>query len=510
MKTCFLLFVFSGVVAAQAVEGEVVNALTGAPIAGAHVSASGLSDESTTLATDVAGHFRISVAVPAYFSVQVVQAGFLRKNVQYKPGQAATLRIALKPAAVISGKIEDEDGFPVEKAQVQALCFVQVNGERKLRPAATAQTDDLGQYRLIGLPAGRYWVRAGSGEARNWDPRYMAEYFPGTLQQDDTNRVEVEAGQERGGTDIRLTRHEGVTVSGRVETPGGASVPRRLTVNLQVESAGLPDMFFSVAPGDGSFVIRHVPPGNYRLRASSGNYPPRAGDLLGEQKLQVVGADVTNVVAAMHEVRAVDVTGTVVTDGGGTPPRLRIGLRAMIGPGVSVRSNEDGSFVLAGLLPGHYDIQTFPDMTVVNGTVDVKLAAGRVVSARLGDKEVLRTGFDLDGPPAGPLKIAFSTRTLEIHGKLVDASGGPLPGTLLRLLASSGQAGEEIVKTEADGTFQLQLTQPGDYRIYLLDDPDLWNDADYLEKHENDFPPFKAIDGLNPPLLLRLPARQVK
>jgi hypothetical protein len=269
-------------------------------------------------------------------------------------------------------------------------------------------------------------------------------------------------------------------------------------------------MFFSVAQRDGSFVIRHVPPGTYLLRTASGNYPPRAGDLLTEQKLQVAAADVTNVVAALHEVRAVDVAGTVAADGGGTPPRLYIRLRAISGPGASVRSNEDGSFVLAGLLPGHYDIQTLPDMTMVNGTVDVKLAAGRVVSARLGDKEVLRTGFDLDGPPPGPLKIAFSARTIAIHGKLVDASGGPIPGSILQALTPGGQFGEGTVKTEADGTFQLQLMEPGDYRICLLDDPELWNDADYLEKHENDFPPFKAIDGVNPPLLLRLPARQVK
>ncbi len=508
MKTYFLLLMFSGVVAAQALEGDVVNALTGAPIAGAHVSANGMNGEPAILATDVAGHFRFPVAASPFLSVQVVQAGFLRKSVQYKPSQTASLRIALKPAAVISGKIEDEDGFPVERAQVQALRYVQVNGERKLQPAANAQTDDLGQYRLINLPAGRYWIRASSGDAGNyWDRRYVAEYFPGTIQRDDTNRVAIETGQERGATDFRLTRHEGVTVSGRVETPGGASSPRIANVVMQTELAGVQDMFLGGLQRDGSFVIRHVPPGNYLLRAATGNYPPKAGDLLGERKLQVAGADVANAVVALHEVRGVDVAGTVVTDGGGNPPRLRIGLRAMSGPGVSVRSNEDGSFVLAGLLPGHYDIQALPDVTVVNGTVDMKIVAGRVVSARLGDKEVLRTGFDLDGPPAGPLKLAFRDHTITIHGKLVDASGGPAAGALLEL-ASSGQAVQDMVTTGADGTFQLQLTQPGDYRIYLLDDQDVWSDADYLDKHENDFPPFKAIDGANPPLLLRLPARQ--
>ncbi len=510
MKYCFLLLVFSGIVTGQTVEGDVVNSATGAPIPGAHVSANaGMSGQPSILTTDPAGHFRLPVEAPAYFSVQVVQAGFLRKTIPYKPGQAASLRISLTPAAVISGKIEDEDGFPVEHAQVQALRYAIVNGERKLQATAIAQTDDLGQYRLINLPAGRYWVRASSGDAGNWDRRYVVEYFPGTLQPDDTNRLEVEAGQERAGVDLRLAKYEGVTVSGRVETPVGASSPRMFTVRVQAELAGLPDIFLGGAQRDGSFTIRHVPPGDYILRTTSGNYPPRAGDLLGERKLQVAEADVTSVVLATHEVQAVDVAGTVVTDSGGNPPPMRIGLRTMPGPGVSVRSNEDGSFVLKGLLPGHYDMQVIPDMAIVNGAVDPRSVAGRAVSARLGEKEVLRTGFDLDGPPGGPLKITFSAHVIEINGKLLNASGGPASGTLLAL-ASGGQTGQGMVTTDADGAFRLVLTQPGEYRIYLLDDQGDWNDADYLEKHENDFPPVKVVDGANPPLMLRSPAQQAK
>jgi hypothetical protein len=504
--------IFSGVVAGQTVDGDVVNAATGAPIVGAHVFTNvGTAGQPPIVTTDAAGHFRLPVPALTQFSVQVVQAGFLREAVQYKRGQAAALRTALTPEAVISGRIEDEDGYPVEHAQVAAVRYRIVNGERKLWALAWAQTDDLGQYRLINLVAGRYWVRASSGDAGNWDRRYVAEYFPGTLQPDDTNRVEIEAGQEHGGVDIRLTKYEGVTVSGRVEMPAGAAAsPRMFNVRVQTELAGLPDIFFGLAQRDGSFIIRHVPPGDYILRTTSGNYPPKAGDLLGEQKLQVAEADVTSIVLATHEVQAVDLAGTVVTDSGGNPPPMRIGLRAMSGPGVSVRSNEDGSFVLKDLLPGHYDMQVMQDLRVVNGTVEPSSIHGFPVSARLGEKEVLQNGFDVDGPPAGSLRITLSTRLIPISGKLLDASGSPASEALLGLISKGQAVDQGVAIADADGSFHFAVWQPGDYRIIPLRYSGDVGDAEYLEKHENDFPPFKAVDGTNPPLMLRLPAQQAR
>lgn len=43
-----------------------------------------------------------------------------------------------------------------------------------------------------------------------------------------------------------------------------------------------------------------------------------------------------------------------------------------------------------------------------------------------------------------------------------------------------------------------------------MDDEGGWNDADYLDKHANDFPLLRVVDGINPPVMLRLPAQQAK
>jgi hypothetical protein len=514
MKPSFLLLIFRVMLAGQTTEGDVVNAVTGAPVAGAYVSFNPtMSGEPVVAKTDVAGHFRLPAPAAGTFSVEAVHAGFLRGGaVLGKPGQTdSTLRIKLTPAAIISGKIEDEDGFPVEGALVQAARYRMVRGERKLQPLAVTQTDDLGQYRLINLPAGRYWVHVGSGSAGNWDRRYVAEYFPGTLGPDDTGQVSVEAGQEHGGVDIRLTKHEGVSVSGRIEMPAGAGTSRRmLPIHLQRDPSGLPEMLSGAPQPDGSFIIRHVPPGDYILRAASGSYPPKAGDLLGEQKLRVGDSDERGIVLKPHKVEAVDLAGTVVMEGGGNPPPMYIGLRGVYGPGVSARSNEDGSFVLKDLLPGHYDMQIIPD-TIVNGTIELRsnARASYPVSARLGDNEVLQTGFDLDGPPGGPLRITVSSHAIEIDGKLLDASGAPVSGVFLAV-TSDGSASPNGSSTGTDGSFRFMLPQPGDYHIHLIGDGSDWDDPDYLQKHESDFPLLRVVDGPNPPVTLRMPAPQAK
>lgn len=205
----------------------------------------------------------------------------------------------------------------------------------------------------------------------------------------------------------------------------------------------------------------------------------------------------------MHEVQAVDLEGTVDLEGGGNPPPMRIWLNSMGGGQHSASSNEDGSFVLKGLLPGHYNMQITPDIRVANGAVQPRTGISFPVSARLGEKEVLHAGFDLDGPPGAPLRITVTSRRIAISGKLLDAAGNPVSGNLVAL-PFAGSTSEGMATADTDGTFSFTMRQAGDYRIYLADDAGNWNDADYMEAHANDFPPLHVVDGTNPPLTLRM------
>jgi len=201
----------------------------------------------------------------------------------------------------------------------------------------------------------------------------------------------------------------------------------------------------------------------------------------------------------------------VALKGGGNPSPVRIMLSLANGRGASVLPNADGSFVLKGLLPGHYEVRVMPDMKFVNGGVDVRNLYGTSypVSAQYGEKEVLETGIDLDGPAAGPLRIALDAY-IQIDGKLLSGSGEPMAGVLLAV-----ESGEALGKccmafADAEGTFRLMVRHSGEYHIYLESDSGDAGAPDYFKKHEGDFPVLRVADGPNPPLTVRLPAAQAQ
>jgi protocatechuate 3,4-dioxygenase beta subunit len=75
------------------------------------------------------------------------------------------LLFRLIPAAVIAGRVFDEDGEAVPNATVTASREAYHEGRRTLATTAEASTDDLGSFRLFGLAPGRYYL---SATERHW------------------------------------------------------------------------------------------------------------------------------------------------------------------------------------------------------------------------------------------------------------------------------------------------------------------------------------------------------
>src|SRR3977135_3979028 len=70
------------------------------------------------------------------------------------------LVIRLQHFGAISGVVLDEDGEPVENADVMALTPAFQRTERKLRAVSQARTDRDGRYRIDGLQSGSYAIMA--------------------------------------------------------------------------------------------------------------------------------------------------------------------------------------------------------------------------------------------------------------------------------------------------------------------------------------------------------------
>jgi hypothetical protein len=72
--------------------------------------------------------------------------------------QMKDVELAMAPTGSISGRIVDGNGNPVPDARVMALEAVYNEGRRELRMGQAVRSNDLGEYRLFWLPAGRYYV----------------------------------------------------------------------------------------------------------------------------------------------------------------------------------------------------------------------------------------------------------------------------------------------------------------------------------------------------------------
>src|SRR6266851_5740479 len=125
----------------------------------------------------------------------------------------------LIPAAVIAGRVFNEDGEPVPNASVMAAREAYQEGRKTMTQFKQVTTDDLGAFRLFGLPPGRYFVSAmewqwgnvvgdkefsGSSGQTASEQGYAKTYYPGTSDIARASAINVKEGDEVPGTDIPL------------------------------------------------------------------------------------------------------------------------------------------------------------------------------------------------------------------------------------------------------------------------------------------------------------------
>src|ERR1700736_3225869 len=157
------------------IAGMVVKMAGSEALRKAQVRLQSLEDPTHVISTvtDAGGRFQLQGLAPGRYNLTVSRVGFVMQTYGQRkadaPGAALTLRsgqnmkdllFRLIPSAVIAGRILDEDGEPLPGATVSALREVYSEGKRSLSVSTTAETNDLGEYRLYGLAPGRYFVSA--------------------------------------------------------------------------------------------------------------------------------------------------------------------------------------------------------------------------------------------------------------------------------------------------------------------------------------------------------------
>lgn len=272
------------------------------------------------------------------------------------------LRYALAPYAVISGKVLDEEGEPVQDAEVIAHRRTWFPEPLPWSPnRGSARTDDRGEFRLHGLPPGKYvlLVRPSSF----FDPMpglpgrtvYASASYPESSDLSQAQPMEVSAGEEVAGIAIRLRTVPARSISGAVVLPDGSPAGGSSVSARPVIWDGIPAGEGRSRPEDapGKFRIDGLAPGRYRVIARMFSRGAPKVILPAAREVDLTGGDAEGL--EIRLAMPVDVRGKVVIEGPGSEAMnaqlksLRVFIRNLetgsLGPPVTVA--QDGAFQAA-------------------------------------------------------------------------------------------------------------------------------------------------------------------
>jgi hypothetical protein len=364
------------------IEGIVVDTVSGTPLRRAAVqlrrsgNAQALSIESADYAevTGADGTFHFDRLPAGSYSLSYSRSGYLSPRISTgysspvitaAAGETVQgLRYGLIPQSVVSGRVVDDEGDPVEGVRVSLLAFRYSSGIRRLAQLTQAgTTNDRGEYRVSGLPAGKCFVQASPERSPSGSPliaaartpgsplvTYAPTFYPGAIDSSQALRVELHAGQELSGIDIPLQRTAMVRVSGRLIGFDGLPMQRASLMLISAQSH-LPTGFGVQADEAGNFVLNNVRSGSYVLNAFSRDNRGIA------VPLEVGSTDISGFVAQPSP--PLSLRGSVSVEDSGRSLNLAsisVHLRpADSGPTATMaRPTSDGAFSLENLQPGRY------------------------------------------------------------------------------------------------------------------------------------------------------------
>src|SRR5215468_1015453 len=227
--------------AKASLQGSVVKEPGGEPLKKAIIEVIAENQEdggNYTATSDHDGHFKVSDIQPGRYKIFVERTGFL--EVDEKRRRTAGRRISLDPgqelkdqtlymlaAAVVTGRVIDEDGDPMANVEISVLR----RRASTFEPAGSERTNDLGEYRVGGLLPGKYYVVAtpmpnfqsvvaspkkGEDPANpSTPPSYAPTFYPAAVDRAQASPIELHAGEEMPA-DFSLTRRRQACIRGKV------------------------------------------------------------------------------------------------------------------------------------------------------------------------------------------------------------------------------------------------------------------------------------------------------
>jgi hypothetical protein len=488
------------------IRGRIVAADTGKPLRRARIAVASLDvgGPPRTANTGADGRYELTTLPAGRYGVRAARSGYLELRYgQRRPLEAAKVvtladgqtvervDFALPRTGLISGRVTDEVGDPVAGAAVFAMRSEYWQGRRQLVSSGPpTRTDDTGRYRVLGLSPGTYLLRTMTRETwtvtragRKEVMSFLTTYFPGTADVREAQRVTVGVAQQVSAIDFALVPGRTVTISGTAVDSHGRPAPSVILAQDVggpnggiIGTAGIP-----VVNSDGTFTIREVAPGEYKLKAAGSDEVTTVPIVAG-------AADIENV--SLVTSAGWTAAGMVTTEAG-TPPNLRrqqvtvtavpiaagAGMRLQGEPVQRQMLNDDWTFSVTAIAGPARVRATLPDGWMVKSI----LQNGRDVADEALD---MKSGEQLAG-----IQVILTDRVTTVAGQLADDKGVPITDGTVVIFSSEAEKWFDnsrfvrAARPDPQGRYQIRGLPPGDYLAVALEyvQDGIWNDPEYLE-----------------------------
>ncbi|HXG34637.1 MAG TPA: carboxypeptidase-like regulatory domain-containing protein [Bryobacteraceae bacterium] len=385
------------------------------------------------------------------------------------PQQEAPVTVRMWPEATMSGVISDSQGRPVTAGLVEVVGTVWFRGRPHTVVVKGAQVTGVGEYKIVGIPPGKYYVRfrpldsaqlcGGCLPAQQTTREFVPTFYPSGLTTRDAVAIEVGLGDRVSKLHIVARQGAKFTVSGRMRISGTVPEFASLWLLAQDEEPTAWVLGSSVADREGGFRFLNVAPGTYGLHYFMGG---TSGISVGRVETAVRDGDVTVDIDGPPPLR---LSGKVTVDGvaGAKLKGMKVALvpaDRIMDPSCSGEVQENGEVVLEGCSVGRYTLA---------------VSTGRVHYV----KQILYAGADItNGVLTGrhngaELRIALREGAARIRGTLSPAKSAwyvvvpvELPAQVLPVQARLGYS-------DGTGTFLVEGLPPGRFAVVGLAAPDL-------------------------------------
>jgi protocatechuate 3,4-dioxygenase beta subunit len=489
-------------VSKPSIQGRVLQEPDGSPIRKANVQLNGLPEPGLqgrgvaqySAISDAEGEFTIAEIEPGRYFIVVEHPGFVqsgtgnrRTSITVQAGSGKNdLILHLQPAAIITGKIVDLDGDVMRDVSVMATLVGSSAGGRAVHSFGNAATNDLGEFRISELRAGRYKVTASPPQGSRppdskensgkEQPIYLPTHYPGVLNEEQAVAVEIHAGAETR-VNFGLLTGRAYLVSGSV-----TGIPNKsgmAQVILQGMGGGVSQPGEQELRDGGKFEFKNVLPGTYVARlivfTFDGGKPAVQMLRLG-QPIEVRNASVEGLLLqpeAGGQVRGKFRLDTeqkfdwtqlsvmlMLADGGGA--EFEVG--GTNGLPTSSNVSADGSFELKNVPGGTYQL--------VVGASSNNLADYFTKSIHLGGRDVTDSGFAVNAETY--LDVVVSAKGASISGKVVDDKGQAIANATVVDIPSAEHRGRldlyQRSTSDASGNFTLRGLSAGKYSVLAFED----------------------------------------